>query len=298
MKLKAFFELTRVPSVFSAMSNVYAGYLIAGGLFPSKGMILGMAASALFIMAGMALNDVADVEEDKKTRGNRPIPSGRISMATAKAIVYGLFSGGVILILLAQPRTLIMAMLLIFSICMYNLVAKKNKSGPFFMALCRVLNLMLGVSIGMGTTGLGGFFSMEIIRCLMLLGAYIILIIYIAKDEDVGNTRLRVNSFLYSWVSWVVLGLVFLWIQGLGFKMILALITLVALNVLLLNPFLKLLKNPGTSETQVMVRTMLAFMPLVDVIIMFHAGTGPFLTLLALVFIPPAKWVGKWISST
>ena len=83
MQPKAFLSLVRIPTVFSSMSNVYAGYFIGGGRALTPALGLGLAAAALFIMAGMALNDVADKDVDARERPSRPIPSGAVGLGMA-----------------------------------------------------------------------------------------------------------------------------------------------------------------------------------------------------------------------
>jgi len=50
--LKTYLTLFRIPSVFSAMSNIWAGYFIVGGSFGIE-LVAGMLGSALIIMAGI-----------------------------------------------------------------------------------------------------------------------------------------------------------------------------------------------------------------------------------------------------
>src|SRR4051812_29968491 len=92
--IKSFFQLVRIPTIFSAFSNAYAGYwmgremgspnaLMMGVGATPKPLFLGMAAAGLYLMAGMALNDIADCKVDKLERVNRPLPSGAITLTAA-----------------------------------------------------------------------------------------------------------------------------------------------------------------------------------------------------------------------
>ena len=49
-------------------------------------LILLVAASTLLYAGGVALNDVYDVDIDRQERPERPIPSGRISLAAARRL--------------------------------------------------------------------------------------------------------------------------------------------------------------------------------------------------------------------
>src|SRR5210317_434534 len=93
MSFRAWLTVFRVPSVFSAMSNIHAGYFIAGGPFWSWKLHAGFVSSSLLIMAGMALNDAADKDVDAAERPERPIPWGAVSETSARraAIIFMVF---------------------------------------------------------------------------------------------------------------------------------------------------------------------------------------------------------------
>ena len=52
-------------------------------LVPPLAVLLLVAASVFLYLAGMVLNDVYDVEIDRRERPDRPLPSGRIPVAWA-----------------------------------------------------------------------------------------------------------------------------------------------------------------------------------------------------------------------
>ena len=86
--LLPYLRLVRAPAVFSALGDPLAGLLLDGErIEPARAARLS-AASALIYLAGMALNDLADREEDARERPDRPIPSGAVSPRAA-AIVGG-----------------------------------------------------------------------------------------------------------------------------------------------------------------------------------------------------------------
>src|SRR5207249_291792 len=79
----------RLPNVFTAFADIGLGILATWQLTPEAFALgeLGWVWSALFLMAasgclycaGMVFNDVFDLEQDKRERPSRPIPSGRVS---------------------------------------------------------------------------------------------------------------------------------------------------------------------------------------------------------------------------
>ena len=77
-------------NVFTAASNVIAGFLIASGQWsPAVVLATLIAASACLYAAGMVLNDAFDAELDARERPERPIPSGRIARRAAFAAGWG-----------------------------------------------------------------------------------------------------------------------------------------------------------------------------------------------------------------
>src|SRR5438128_2462814 len=87
----------RLPAVFTAIADVMMGYLVTqGGFQPPWVVALLIAASSLIYLAGMVLNDVHDVDVDAIERPQRPIPSGRVSLVSAKRFGWGMLVSGVI----------------------------------------------------------------------------------------------------------------------------------------------------------------------------------------------------------
>src|SRR6201999_1674051 len=69
-------KLTRLPSVVTVPGDVLAGAAWAAGPDEDVSVLGLVCSSCLAYVAGMALNDWADREEDARERPNRPIPSG------------------------------------------------------------------------------------------------------------------------------------------------------------------------------------------------------------------------------
>ena len=78
-QMTSFLQLIRVPAVFSAASNIIAAQLIvmAGNPHWSDTLLL-VTISACLYAGGMVLNDCFDIEQDRRLRPFRPLPSGRI----------------------------------------------------------------------------------------------------------------------------------------------------------------------------------------------------------------------------
>lgn len=149
----SYFRLLRLSNAPTAVADVIMGIVIAtGGLLPYERALLLMGASLSLYHGGMVLNDVADVEQDRKERAKRPIVAGEISEKFARILgqVLLLFGIGLCLILgyLSQEWwPAVVASLLAVAIVSYNSPLKKSKAGPWLMGLCRGLNGMLGLSL-------------------------------------------------------------------------------------------------------------------------------------------------------
>src|SRR6478735_4188709 len=91
-------RLMRLPNVFTAIADVAMGFLVVDREL-SNPLALGVVAvvSALLYTAGMVLNDVFDVEIDRRERPFRPLPSGQIGVTTARVFGFGLLLVGMIL---------------------------------------------------------------------------------------------------------------------------------------------------------------------------------------------------------
>lgn len=136
-------ELTRAPAALSVPGDVVAGAAAAGVLRP--GTLVTAAASVCLYWAGMAANDLADRHVDAAERPHRPIPSGRVSPATAAGVAAGLTAAGLAIAVTAGGRRQIpVALSLAGAIWAYDMGAKNTAAGPAVMATCRGVNVLLG----------------------------------------------------------------------------------------------------------------------------------------------------------
>ena len=83
-------QLVRLPNSFTLISDTTAASLIVGSyLMPVTAFVLTLLASFCAYWAGMILNDVVDIEEDRISRPSRPLPAGRISPVIAGHVANG-----------------------------------------------------------------------------------------------------------------------------------------------------------------------------------------------------------------
>lgn len=142
-------ELVRLPAVLSVPGDVFVGAGAAGRAGALR-RALGLAASSsLLYLAGMALNDYADRDEDARERPHRPIPSGRVTPRFALGLAGGLTAGAVGLAgVVGGRRALRVSVPLAATVWAYDLVLKRTPAGPAAMALTRTLDVLLGASAG------------------------------------------------------------------------------------------------------------------------------------------------------
>src|SRR5262245_32974962 len=147
-KLLAVMQLLRLPNVFTAMADIFMGFLIShGSLEPSRDFLLLALASSCIYLAGMVLNDWFDIEVDRQERPERPLPSGRIDRSHALFAGAALLISGLIAALLAGRTSRNVACVLMVTVIAYDSALKNTVLGPAAMGLCRALNVVLGMSI-------------------------------------------------------------------------------------------------------------------------------------------------------
>jgi 4-hydroxybenzoate polyprenyltransferase len=297
MKAKAFFSWVRIPTVFSSMGNAYAGWWL-GGHEEGLNLALGLAAAALFLMAGMGLNDIADRKVDSVERPTRPLPSGAISLPAAWVWALGMLGMGLALQAMAHVPTTVVGLTLVTAIFLYNFALKGTWLGPLSMGLCRALNVLAGMALNWETWPWTWDLSLGFGQRLALisLGAYIALVTFLARDEVQGNARFRVRLFLFffglwtgGWIAMGVKGVAPLWgLVPTGF----------ALMALIGPPLGRLWREPSPKHTGQMVGTLLRGIPLVDMLALWAAGCPWFFVLPMLAFLVPGPILMKRFYST
>jgi 4-hydroxybenzoate polyprenyltransferase len=195
----AWWQLLRAANVFTAASNVMAGFLIVQrGWAPAETLALLIGSSACFYLAGMVLNDVYDAELDAVERPERPIPAGHIPRTTASSAGWALLSSGLLLAWLAalscgHAMPGLIGVLLGFAVVRYNSVLKSTWLGPVAMGWCRVLNVLLGASVA------GNVISQRYALAYAVgIGLYTVALTKLAQSETIGewSRKLRVRNLV------------------------------------------------------------------------------------------------------
>jgi 4-hydroxybenzoate polyprenyltransferase len=195
---RAYFELLRFPAVFTAVADVMMGFLVTrGNLHPPAGFVILTIISACLYLAGMVLNDVFDAEVDASERPQRPIPSGRISRKSAAILGWCLIAFALVIAVhfsqhSDQWRTTLVAFVLAGCVALYDSHAKHTFAGPLVMGGCRMLNVLLGMSLATdpGSPSLRGWNPAEWTIALAI-GLYIAGVTWIARGEAKSSWRRR-----------------------------------------------------------------------------------------------------------
>jgi 4-hydroxybenzoate polyprenyltransferase len=195
-------ELVRLPNVFTAVADVLMGFLFVRMFSTDDGPLLCwlVAASALLYAAGTTLNDVFDYVRDLEERPERPLPSGRIRRGTAAAIGWGLLACGVAsagaAAYCAQSwRPAIVGALLAGAIVFYDVFLKRTFLGPLGMGACRMLNVLLGMSVLTAAWAVPSYWVAGAI------GLYVVGITWFARDEAGQSSRVQLASALVVMLS-------------------------------------------------------------------------------------------------
>jgi 4-hydroxybenzoate polyprenyltransferase len=206
--MKAWLQLVRLPNVFTAVADVLMGYLVTHGtLQPASHFAHLVAASCLFYLSGMVLNDVFDAEIDSRERPERPIPSGRITKRAATTCGFAMLASGTLVACFASFalhdwRPAIVATALATCVILYDSALKRTPIAPLAMGACRTLNVLLGMSLasqsglatpdGLATSVASRFVDWNTTTAWLIalgIGVYIVGLTWFARTEVRTSSR-------------------------------------------------------------------------------------------------------------
>jgi len=303
-RIRACLELVRAPNLFTAMADSGMGFLFTHPYYtPGDGwrLTLLVAASTALYAAGVVLNDVFDFQEDCLERPARPLPSGRISVAAARWLGWGLLAVGVVLAavashLAASALPVIVAVSLAALIVAYDGLLKRTVVGPPAMGGCRLGNVLLGMSAA--TEPWRG----EHWLIAAAVGIYVSGVTWFARTEARRSSRWQLGlATLVLLAGIALLG----WLPRLAEHTVPLLlrqpfrwvVLLMALGGLIGLRCLRAVVRPGPAQVQMAVRHCIFSLVILDAAICFVVqGLGGALVILALLV--PALLLGQWVYST
>lgn len=176
--------LARLSNAPTVVSNVLAGVALASVVAPVTvgGTVLLAVAMVFFYTAGMYLNDLFDLDIDRRERPERPLPSGRLSKSEALGVTVFLFSVGTFCLALLGTAPLVSGLVLVALIVAYDAWHKTNPLSPIVMASTRMM-VYITAFVAFAPT-----VSLALIFWTLLLGLYIVGLTYIAKTETSSLT--------------------------------------------------------------------------------------------------------------
>jgi 4-hydroxybenzoate polyprenyltransferase len=194
---RAWLTLARVSNTPTVVSNAVAGSVVVSAAAPAGTVAVVAVAMALFYTAGMILNDVADLEVDRRERPERALPSGVVSRGAALAAVAALLGGGLAILAAIGAEPLLAGIGLVALIVLYDLWRKGNALSPVLMAGCRALVYVIAA------LAVAGSLSAELWGAAALLLVYVVGLTQVAKAERAGiASRWPVLAVLAPAVYW------------------------------------------------------------------------------------------------
>jgi 4-hydroxybenzoate polyprenyltransferase len=314
-RLLDYLQLMRASNVFTVVADVSMGFLLVRPELAPLGVLVALiAASILLYSAGMVFNDVFDLPRDRRERPKRPIPSGRISLKTARRLGLALLLCGLVAGWSAGflPGAVshwgwrggVIATLLVVMILAYNRVLKHTPAGPLAMGSCRLLNVLLGMSAGVPLTddwNIMGFGAAQLVASAGI-GIYVTGITWFARSEASTSPRGQLGLAIGTMMLGIgMLGMVHrLLSQQQGPPLVLLEPYWWMLLGMLAVPILRrctiAISDPEPRQVQLAVRHALWSLIMLDAALVLLVHQALALAIVALLI--PTAILGKWIAST
>jgi len=302
MAIKPYLQLVRLPNVFTAAADSLAGWLLVGGTFddPRRWLPL-LGASMAIYAAGIALNDVFDLEIDRVERPGRPLPSGRVSRRSAAWIGGTLLALGPMLAAgTGSTASLAVAAVLALAVLAYDLGLRRSWLGPEVMGACRGLNLLLGMSQAPALGGPAGWMAAG------GLAVFVVGLTWISRSETLsGRASGAIAGTTLQDIALLVFAAAAMGVLGpypgasLGRPIVpiegLLVLTITGLVVNLADS--RAIREPSPQTLQHAVKTGVFSLVWLDVALVASAR-GPTTALAVATWWFPAWLIGRWLYST
>jgi 4-hydroxybenzoate polyprenyltransferase len=291
--LRAYLQLVRLPAVFTAMADIFLGYLLThSNLATPADFVRLLLASSCLYASGMVFNDVFDRKIDSEERPHRPIPSGSVPLPSAVILGVLLMGAGIAAAASVSRQSLIIAVLLAACILGYDALLKRTVLSPVIMGTCRFLNIMLGAS--------QGFFVWARPQLLVApaLGMYIAGVTWFARTEAQVSSR----SMLAAAVAVLnvglagLIGFVLYW-NGEAPKAA-AILLLLVVAVSIHRRAIPAVFQPLPERVQPAVGTMLLSLVMLDAAIVYFKTGSPAYGLATAGLLVPSLLTRRWITMT
>jgi 4-hydroxybenzoate polyprenyltransferase len=248
----------------------------------------------------MVWNDFFDRFEDAQSRPNRPIPSGRVRPRTAVILGLLLFALGLTFAGLAgtqassewDPTPLVYAVGIVLAVWMYDGGLKRTPLGPIGMAICRFLNVLMGLS-ALPDSALDLDTRLHLAG---VVGVYIVGVTWFARTEEGRSSKRQLLGAACVLAVALFLGLVLKARLPLGSGTVAFPYLLVLFGFVIGRPVARAVSSPGPREVQTAVKRCILGLVILDAVLATAFVGLPGLAILLL--LPPALVLGKWVYST
>jgi 4-hydroxybenzoate polyprenyltransferase len=293
---RAYSQLVRLPNVFTAFADITLAWLgaLATGTpathWPAFALLL--ASSACLYCSGMVWNDYFDVEQDRRERPFRPLPSGRVSRKAAAFLGSGLMGAGLAFAAVLGGASLLLASILAAAILLYDGWLKRTWAGPLAMGLCRFLNVLLGLTVATPD----GFPWGGRLYLALIVGLYIVGVTWFARTEARTSSRSALAGALGVMLAALLLAqAVPVWVDR-ATASALFLYLLVGLGFFVGIPAGRAIQAPRPMQVQAAVKRALQGLVILDAVLAtaLIGVAGLYILLLLL----PVLYLGRWLYST
>jgi 4-hydroxybenzoate polyprenyltransferase len=323
-------RLIRASGLATIVSNLIAAVIVcdAGDSLKLNGLFARLdhggarvlwipVASFLLYASGMLWNDINDIDRDRVLNPRRPLPSGRIGLASAYVVGVVMAVGALLAGFMAEGRTGFCAAGVVLTLALlYDFAAKEVRYlGSLVMALTRashaVFALLLLGSDYLKVALLGGDDPGRqpwLLSYPLILGVYVLGLTLISELESRHGRRWELlvgGALLGSAIALAAARVASAhWITSLyraggagpvavTAAIILAIIVLAALLVILSRPYLEMLRSGRQALVGATVRTGLGCMILLDAVV--ASSAHPLGALPILLLYPLFRAVGAFI---
>jgi len=310
--LPAYLELVRAPNLFTAVADVATGFVFARTTEAPRGVwllgwpdvhLLGLLVftSMLFYTSGIVFNDVFDLPLDARQRPERPLPSRRVSLHAARRLGWIFLLSAVAFAwvcasLIGSLRPSIVASLLAVCILLYDAWLKRTPLGPVLMGGCRMLNVLLGMSVAAA--------AWQTPHWLVAggIGTYVAGVTWFARTEAARSSRVHLAAATAVMILGISLVAVFpSWADNFapptkdqpahwGTLMVI-------LAAVIGGRCLRAVIEPSPARVQSVVRLCILWLVVLDAAVCY-AVRGPVWAAVILLLLLPAVSLGRWIRLT
>lgn len=291
----ALLQLVRIPTVFTAMADIFLGFLLTHtSLEPVDTFAFLLAASVCIYWTGMILNDYFDRDVDGQERPGRPIPSGKIPAGSALKLGVMLNVAGLGLAACAGQLSLQIALLLTLCVWLYDGALKKTPLAPVLMGSCRFFNVLLGASASVT----GAMWWCPQMHVAIGLGVYVGGLTWFARQEAKTSARAQLISASFVINAGLATLFAFVLTAPDNSQRETAMFVLAVISVTIVRRLLRAISQPEPARVQTAIKTMLLSLIMLDATLVLFATANPALAIAVAMLMVPAFLLARWIPMT